>query len=67
MAPMLTAEHVIRRVATDRAHVGEPDAFGIRREPAAAIARRYGGQTRRAPGRGRMGRSAKSQGWCERR
>jgi len=39
------------------AHVDEPGAFGIRLQPAAAILRRHGGQSRRAPGRGRMWRS----------
>jgi hypothetical protein len=33
MAPILTAEHLVSRIATDRAHVAEPDAFGIRPEP----------------------------------
>jgi hypothetical protein len=56
---IFTIVHVIRRIASDRASVAEPGAFGIRQEPAAAIARLYGGQTRRAPGRGRMWRSAK--------
>jgi hypothetical protein len=56
MAPMLTVERVVLRIAADRAHVDEPCAFGIQTEPAAAIVRRCGGQTRRAPGRGRMRR-----------
>jgi len=38
-------------------------AFGIRPEPAAAILRRRGGQTRRAPGRGRVWRSTKALSW----
>ena len=37
-----------------RSYIAEPGAFGIRPEPAASIARRHGGQIRRAPGRGRM-------------
>ena len=43
-----------------RPYVNERGAFGILREPAAAIVRRHGGQTRRAPTRGRMRRSAKA-------
>ena len=44
------------RIAAQRAHVDDRGAFGIRPEPAAAIARRCGGQTRRAPWGGRMWR-----------
>jgi hypothetical protein len=44
------------------AYLYEPGAFGIRPEPAAAILRRCGMQTRRAPGRRRMRRSARSSG-----
>jgi hypothetical protein len=44
MAPMLPAEHVVPRVAANRAHVDEPGAFGIRPEPAAMI----GSASRRA-------------------
>ena len=47
---MLPAENVVRRIAANGARVDEPGAFGIRPEPAAAILRRHGGQTRRAPG-----------------
>jgi hypothetical protein len=54
------AEHVVHRISADRAHVDEPGAFGIRPEPAAAIVRRHGGQTRRTPRRGRVSRSAES-------
>jgi hypothetical protein len=58
-----TAADVDRRgIATDRARVADPGAFGIRPEPAAAIVRQYGGQTRRAPRRGRV-----PKGWCDRR
>jgi hypothetical protein len=49
-------ENLVPRVAADRAPIAERGAFGIRPEPAAAIARRRGGQTRRAPGRGRKWR-----------
>jgi hypothetical protein len=59
MATVLTG-HVFRRIAAERAHVDEPGAFGIRPEPAAAIARRCGGQTRRARRRGRMGSVAEA-------
>jgi hypothetical protein len=51
MPPTLTAENLVRRIAAHCAHVNEPGAVGIRPEPAAAIVRRQGGQTRRAPGR----------------
>ena len=56
------AEFVVRRIAAHCAYVDEPGAFGIRPEPAAAILRRCGMQTRRAPGRRRMRRSARSSG-----
>jgi hypothetical protein len=45
-----------------RSYIAEPGAIGIRPEPAPAILRRYGGQTRRAPGRWRMWRSARVLG-----
>jgi hypothetical protein len=56
----IEAEHVVQRIAADRAPVHEPGAVGIRPEPAAAIARHCGGQSRRAPGRGRMWRVGES-------
>ena len=60
MAPILpAAEHVVPRIASDRASVDEPGAGGIRPEPAVAIVRRRGGQARRAPGRGWMRKSAR--------
>jgi hypothetical protein len=34
MAPILTAEHVVRRIAADRAYVDERGGVGIRLEPA---------------------------------
>jgi hypothetical protein len=37
MAPMLTAEPIVRRIAVDRAHVDERGAVGIRPVPAVAI------------------------------
>ena len=44
MAPILTAEHVIPRIAAHCAHVDERGAVGIRPELAAAIVRRCGGK-----------------------
>jgi len=46
MAPVLTAEDVVRRIAAECAFVDERGAVGIRLEPAAAIVRRYGEQFR---------------------
>jgi hypothetical protein len=46
MASILTAEDVVRRIAADCAYVDERGAVGIRLEPAAAIAWRYGEQFR---------------------
>jgi hypothetical protein len=40
MAPILTAEHLVRRLAADSTHVDERRALGIQPEPAAAILRR---------------------------
>jgi hypothetical protein len=37
ISAVLTAEHVVRRIAAHRAHVDEPGALGIRPEPPAAI------------------------------
>jgi hypothetical protein len=51
MAPILTAEDVVRRIATECAYVDELGGAGIRLEPAAAIVRRYGEQFRRPPRR----------------
>jgi hypothetical protein len=50
---MLTAEDTVRRIGVSRRprpSVDEPGAIGIHPEPAAAIARRRGGQSRRAAG-----------------
>jgi hypothetical protein len=49
MAPILTAEDVVRRIAAECACIDERGGVGIRLEPAAAIVRRYGEQFRRAP------------------
>ena len=52
MAPVLTAEDVVRRIAAECAFVDERGGVGIRLEPAAAIVRLYGEQFR-APRRQR--------------
>lgn len=46
MAPISTAEDVVRRIATECAYVHERGGVGIRLEPAAAIVPRYGEQFR---------------------
>jgi len=46
MAPMLTPEDVVRRIAAECTFVDERGAVGIRLEPAAAIVRQYGEQFR---------------------
>jgi hypothetical protein len=51
MAPILTAEDVVRRIAAECAYVDNRGGVGIRLEPAAAIVRRYGEQFRREPRR----------------
>jgi hypothetical protein len=55
MAPILTAEDVVRRIATECTYVDERGGVGIRLRPAAAIVRQYGEQFRRLPGAGRRG------------
>jgi hypothetical protein len=47
MAPILTAEDVVRRIAAECAFVDERGGVGIRLRPAAAIVRQYGEQFRR--------------------
>jgi len=42
MAPILTPEDVVRRIAAECTFVDERVAVGIRLEPAAAIVRQYG-------------------------
>ena len=59
MAPISTAEDVVRRIAAECAYVDERGGVGIRLEPAAAIVRRYGEQFRRGPRRQRRRGSAK--------
>jgi hypothetical protein len=56
MAPILTPEDVVRRIAAECTFVEERGAVGIRLEPAAAIVRQYGEQFR-APRRRRRSRS----------
>jgi hypothetical protein len=51
MAAILTAEDVVRRIATECAYVDERGGVGIWLDPAAAIVRQYGEQFRRAPRR----------------
>jgi hypothetical protein len=48
MAPILTPEDVVRRIAAECAFVDESGAVGIRLEPVAAIVRLYGSQFRAA-------------------
>jgi hypothetical protein len=58
MAPVLTPEDVVRRIAAECTFIDERGAVGIRLEPAAAIVRQYGEQFR-ARLRRRRPRSAK--------
>jgi hypothetical protein len=54
MRPVLTAEDVVKRIATECAYIDERGGVGIRLQPAAAIVRQYGDQfraTRRRPAR----------------
>ena len=44
MAPILTAEDVVRRIAAECAYVDKRGGIGIRLEPAAAIVRQFGEQ-----------------------
>ena len=59
MAPILTAEDVVRRIASECAFLDERGGVGIRLEPAAAIVRRYGEQFRRPPRRSQTPRTPK--------
>ncbi len=58
MAPILTPEDVVRRIAAECAFVDERGGVGIRLKPAAAIVRQYGSQFR-APRRKRQPRPPK--------
>jgi hypothetical protein len=51
MAPILTAEDVVRRIVAECSFVDEHGGVGIRLRPAAAIVRQYGQQFRRQPRR----------------
>jgi hypothetical protein len=55
MAPILTPEDVVRRIAAECTFVDDRGADGIRLEPAATIVRQYGNQFR-APRRKRQPR-----------
>ena len=57
MAPILTAEDVVRRIAAECTYVDDRGGVGIRLEPAAAIVRRYGEQFRRQARQRRTRRS----------
>ena len=46
MAPVLTPEDVVRRIAAECTFVDEHGGVGIRLKPAAAIVRQYGEQFR---------------------
>jgi hypothetical protein len=59
MAPILTAEDVVRRIAAECAFVDERGGVGIRVKSAAAIVRQYGEQFRRSPRRKQTHRSPK--------
>jgi hypothetical protein len=59
MAPILTAEDVVRRIAAECAYVDERGGVGIRLQPAAAIVRQYGEQFRRPPRRRQTRRTPK--------
>jgi hypothetical protein len=56
MAPILTAEEVVRRIAAECAYVDDRGGVGIRLKPAVAIVRQYGEQFRRPPPRKRTRR-----------
>jgi hypothetical protein len=59
MAPILTSEDVVRRIAAECAYVDDQGGVGIRLEPAAAIVRQYGEQFRRVPRRRQTQRPSK--------
>jgi hypothetical protein len=50
MAPILTPEDVVRRIAAECTFVDERGAVGIRLKSAAAIVRQYGSQFRGGSG-----------------
>jgi hypothetical protein len=59
MAPILTPEDVVKRIAAECAFVDERGAVGIRLEPAAAIVRQYGEQFPRPRERRQAPRASK--------
>ena len=59
MAPVLTPEDVVRRIAAECTFVDERSGVGIRLEPAAVIVRQYGEQFRRRPRRKQTRRTPK--------
>ena len=64
MAPVLTAEDVVRRIAAESAYVDERGAVGIRLEPAAAIVRQSEEQFRRITRGRRRGGTPKNHRDC---
>ncbi len=46
MPPILAAEDVVKRIATECAFIADRGGVGIRLKPAAAIVRQYGEQFR---------------------
>jgi hypothetical protein len=58
MAPILTAEDVVRRIASECTYVDDRGGVGIRLEPAAGIVRQYGEQFRRQARQRRTRRSS---------
>jgi hypothetical protein len=60
MAPILTPEDVVKRIAVECALIDDRGAVGIRLKPAAAIVRQYGEQFR-ASARRKQGRRVAKQ------
>jgi hypothetical protein len=60
MAPVLTPEDVVRRIAAECTFVDERGRVGIRLKAAAAIVRQYGEQFRRSTRGKQAGRSTKT-------
>jgi hypothetical protein len=65
MAPILTPEDVVGRIAAECTFVDERGAVGIRLRPAAAIVRQYGSQFR-SPRRKRRPRPPNRRRYCDR-
>jgi hypothetical protein len=69
MAPIVTREDVVTRIAAECTFVDDRGAVGVRLEPAAAIATPYGEQIPRAAASaaapiGETATSALSDQWC---